>query len=244
GLYSQDVTSYYMTHQVNVIMPLYLKPFQPLARFMHRCLIKNYDACLIPDFDDDGGLSGKLAHKPGGFKFLHKYTGPLSGFSEIEPKSFENIPDVLAVVSGPEPQRTIFIKRLVDVFSNDKRQVWIVAGQPECDYDHIDEHIRIINHLKRSELKYLMGHVPVLIARSGYTTLMDLHVLKRKAILIPTPGQTEQEYLAGYFQKRFNFKVIDQKKIHASELFKPDHCGEWPHHRNQKSCNISGIFTS
>jgi len=34
------------------------------------------------------------------------------------------------------------------------------------------------------------------ISRSGYTTIMDLAVLEKKAYFIPTPGQNEQEYLA------------------------------------------------
>ncbi len=238
GLFHRGVKSYYITHQVNVIMPKYLIVFQPFIRYLHRKVIKNYDACLIPDFAGGGGLSGALAHSEYGFRFPHQYIGSLSGFLELSPKKSQIIPDVLAVVSGPEPQRTLFIRKLLDVFSGDKRQVWLIAGQPDISYDNINEHIRVINHLKRAELKYLMQHVPVLITRSGYTTLMDLFEIKRKSILIPTPGQTEQEYLADYFQKNFAFKTLDQQNMNDPAAFQSDFCGRWKHNGSQKLDDI------
>ncbi len=239
GLFHSGVKSYYITHQVNVIMPEYLIVFQPFVRYLHRHLIKRYNACLIPDFSDGGGLSGILAHANNGFNFPHVYLGSLSGFMELVPKKANIIPDVLAVVSGPEPQRTLFIRKLLDVFSADKRQVLLIAGQPDISYDHINDHIRVINHLKRAELKYLMMHAPVLITRSGYTTLMDLFEIKRKAILIPTPGQTEQEYLAWYFQTKYDFKLITQKKMTSAKIFQPEHCGKWKCMNNSKLLDIN-----
>ncbi|MDA3819553.1 MAG: glycosyltransferase [Candidatus Delongbacteria bacterium] len=242
GLFHSRVKSCYITHQVNVIMPHYLKMFQPLIRYIHRRLIKNYDICFIPDFPGKGGLSGKLAHASGTFNFPHHFLGSLSGFLELTPKPSTMVPDVLAVISGPEPQRSLFIRKLRHVFSDDERQIWLIAGQPEISYDHTDKHVRVISHLKRAELKYLMQHTPVLITRSGYTTLMDLYEIKRKAILIPTPGQTEQEYLATYFSEKYEFKAMEQKKIKDPATFHADYCGMWEHNGAQTLNNISRLI--
>ncbi|MEA3447829.1 MAG: glycosyltransferase [Bacteroidota bacterium] len=243
GLFHSRVKSCYITHQVNVIMPHYLKMFQPLIRYIHRQLIKKYDTCLIPDFSGTGGLSGQLAHSDSHFNFHHQYLGSLSGFLELPPKPSDVVPDVLAVISGPEPQRSLFIHKLRHVFSDDNRQIWLIAGQPEITYDHTDKNVRVISHLKRAELKYLMQHVPVLITRSGYTTLMDLFEIKRKAILIPTPGQTEQEYLATYFQQSFEFTTIPQHKMKSALQFQPHVCGKWQHNGSQKLNDICRLIS-
>jgi len=237
GLYHKDVFSCYMTHQVKVIMPAYLKPFQPLVRWIHRKIIASYDVCLIPD-GEQNGLSGKLAHQPKGFSFKHVYIGPVSGFLSLSPVPAEHIPDVLLVVSGPEPQRHMLVEKFADLFRNDSRELWIVAGQPHKKYDNRDNNIRIISHMRRAELKYLMMHVPVLILRSGYTSLMDLHAIKRKAILIPTPGQTEQEYLGWYFEQRYAFTVFQQKAKMTVSDYSKRHCGSLLHDDSQSIENI------
>ncbi|MGC9330515.1 MAG: glycosyltransferase [Bacteroidales bacterium] len=242
GLFHLGVKSCYITHQVNVIMPPYLKMFQPLIRYIHRQLIKNYDICFIPDFPGSGALSGQLAHSDSHFNFHYQYLGSLSGFCELPSKPTDTIPDVLAVISGPEPQRSLFIRKLLHVFSDDNRQIWLIAGQPDISYDHTDKNVRIISHLKRAELKYLMQHAPVLITRSGYTTLMDLFEIKRKAILIPTPGQTEQEYLATYFNEKYEFKMLVQKQIKDPAAFHSDFCGKWEHIESQTLKNISRLI--
>ncbi|MFO7879212.1 MAG: glycosyltransferase [Bacteroidota bacterium] len=237
GLSHPKVMSCYITHQVNVIMPEYLKIFQALARVIHRSIIKKYDICMIPDFSQNP-LSGKLAHNVDGFDFRHIYLGILSGFFNTQPVVTDNVPDVLAIVSGQEPQRSMLVEQLMKLFAGDKRNLWIIAGQPEARYDFADGNVRVINHLRRAELKYLMQHTPVLITRSGYTTLMDLHVLQRKAILIPTPGQTEQEYLAEYFSDTYDFQTIQQKDLADVDYFQPEFCGDWLHTERQNASSL------
>ncbi|MFP4663551.1 MAG: glycosyltransferase [Bacteroidales bacterium] len=237
GLSHPKVLSCYITHQVNVIMPGYLKIFQPLARVIHRSIIKKYDICMIPDFSQNP-LSGKLAQNADGFDFRHVYLGILSGFLDTLPAVACPVPDVLGIVSGQEPQRSMLVEQLMKLFAGDKRNIWIVAGQPEARYDFADGNVRVINHLRRAELKCLMQHTPVLITRSGYTTLMDLHVLQRKAILIPTPGQTEQEYLAEYFNDTYGFQTIQQKDIADIDFFQPEFCGNWPHPEKQNASSL------
>nr|MBP6558208.1 glycosyltransferase [Flavobacterium sp.] len=41
----------------------------------------------------------------------------------------------------------------------------------------------------------------MVLCRSGYTTVMDLAKLEKKAFFIPTPGQFEQEYLAKRYKR-------------------------------------------
>ncbi|MEO6706954.1 MAG: glycosyltransferase, partial [Ginsengibacter sp.] len=80
--------------------------------------------------------------------------------------------------------------------------------------------VRIENHLPAMELNVLMQQSRIIISRSGYTTVMDLATLRKKAILIPTPGQTEQEYLAKYlFQKQYFFSM-EQKDFFIEDALK------------------------
>ena len=62
--------------------------------------------------------------------------------------------------------------------------------------------IKFYNHLPAEELNKEMNKAEYIISRSGYSTIMDIRNASEKSILIPTPGQTEQEYLAGYLQEK------------------------------------------
>jgi UDP:flavonoid glycosyltransferase YjiC (YdhE family) len=228
GMHNKSVPSVYVTHQINVIMPGYLKALQPLVRFIHRKIIHNYQLCLIPDMESKG-LSGILAHSKTTFNFPVKYIGVLSRFPNAYKNISDEIPHILAVISGPEPQRTILETKLIARFKNEPKSILIVSGKPDSDEQKQVGSVKIINHLPSESLYGLMKTVPVLICRSGYSTLMDLFEIGRKAIIIPTPGQTEQEYLADYFSKHFGFIAISQKALGDNVRFEAAYCNEWPH---------------
>lgn len=228
GMFHEDVQSWYVTHQIRVLMPWYLKPAQPFVRFLHKQIIKKYDKCLVPDVQFNG-LSGLLAHKRKGFQFMVEYTGILSRFHNVTPVIPENPPDVLAVISGPEPQRSILIEKLKTLYKDFVGTAVIVSGRPEKDEMETCGSVKIFSHMQADKLSGLMKSAPVLICRSGYSTLMDLFFLERKAILIPTPGQTEQIYLGKYFQKKFGFQTIHQSELKTTELLKESLCGDWKH---------------
>jgi UDP-N-acetylglucosamine:LPS N-acetylglucosamine transferase len=128
--------------------------------------------------------------------------------------------DVLALLSGPEPQRSILEDKLLEVLVGSGLKVAIVRGLPEEQNDlneknsneNINEFVWF-NHLNTKKIGELISESKTIICRSGYSTLMDLAVLNRSAILIPTPGQTEQEYLAKHFEKHFGFKRLKQSQL-------------------------------
>jgi len=200
GLWTEKTRCIYITHQLMIKMPKWLKIFEPLAWWLHRQIINQYNECWIPDYEANGGLSGDLAHKypmPQNVQFI----GILSRFSAPENYTPNTHFDVVALVSGIEPQRTLFENELVQRFAKSKEKTLIVCGKPSANNSRLQiGNICFATHIADAELaQYLIGSKKI-IARSGYSTIMDLHALNcmEKAEFIPTPGQTEQEYLAGY----------------------------------------------
>lgn len=204
GFYSKDIRCAYITHQLMIKMPKLLKWLEPLAHRLHLGVISHYNECWVPDLDGEHNLSGDLSHKyplPKNGKFI----GPLSRFENInltinkETEKFD-----LAVLSGIEPQRTIFEKQLIQQYENSKRILYLVQGKigsPWCERKH--KNITIVPYLSDEKLAEKMFQAERIIARSGYTTIMDMHALNvlDKAQFYPTPGQTEQEYLSRLFTK-------------------------------------------
>jgi len=180
-----------------VKMPKGLKPFEPFVWLMHRYIINRYNECWIPDVQKNGSLSGDLAHKyplPKNAKFI----GILSRFKNIKNIQPHTNFEVVAVLSGVEPQRTLLEKAIIKRYSTANHQTLIVSGQPyEAKKEIKIGNITFVSHLRSMELaEFLVGSKHI-ISRSGYSTIMDLVALNclEKAELIPTPGQTEQEYL-------------------------------------------------
>ncbi len=242
GVYNKKVESWYMTHQIRVLMPWYLKPFESLIRFFHKIIINQYDKCLVPDFETQS-LSGVLSHKKRNFSYPVKYVGALSRFYNLNIDMPDELPDVLAIVSGQEPQRSILLNKLINLYRNFNGKVFIVAGQP--DKKEIVEYgsVRVFPHMNSDELAALMKYTPVLICRSGYSSLMDIFFLKRKAILIPTPGQTEQVYLGKYFAETFGFKTINQSALKSLDKLDAKYCNEWKHPNMQSESIFESLFT-
>ena len=194
GLWSRDIKSIYLTHQIMIKMPHRLSIFEHLFYSLHKFIIEKYDECWIPDFKGKNNLSGDLSHKyptPKNASFI----GPLSRFEKKEYTSTSPYQN-LVLISGPEPQRSIFEKKMIEKFLQVKEATIIISGKPTSSYSLLSNNITIKSHLDSRELSFLIQTTPNIFCRSGYSTLMDLKVLDRKATLFPTPGQTEQEYLA------------------------------------------------
>ena len=208
GLFTRQTRCVYITHQLYVRLPRRLRIFQPLARAVHACIIKRYHEVWVPDYaDKKHNLAGALCH---GGRFDHKvkYIGPLSRFSSIisegTPKELRRNTEslIVAVLSGLEPQRTIFEQELLERFAQSGESLFLVQGLPRRPQTSIQRgNITIVPHLSDEELLPLLSRSTKIIARSGYSTIMDLAVLGllHKAELHPTPGQSEQEYLASRF---------------------------------------------
>ncbi len=145
------------------------------------------------------------------------YIGCLSRFEKKD--GFEKKYDLLIILSGPEPQRTIFEEMLLMQLQNYNGKSLLVRGLPGIEENEEQvfhaiaqvSHLIIKNHLSAGELNEAILQSKVVISRSGYTTIMDLIKLKQKAILVPTPGQTEQEYLASHLMKQRFFYTTSQE---------------------------------
>lgn len=205
GLFSRSTHSVYITHQLYPILPKRLRIFQPLARMLHACIYKRYDEVWVPDYSDLlQNLSGELSHG-GCFDQHARYIGPLSRFSLTIARSTLNANhrnakySVLAILSGLEPQRTMFEQQILQRFLSVSDNVLLVRGKIGEPHTIIHKgNITIMPSISDDEMISAAEHASTIIARSGYSTIMDLEVLGmlHKAELHPTPGQSEQEYLA------------------------------------------------
>lgn len=204
GLWTNQAKCIYITHQLMVKMPKSLKWLEkPIWRF-HRFFISKYYECLIPDFEGIENLSGDLSHKyplPQNARFI----GPLSRFTGIEIDKPQKSFDTVAIISGPEPQRTLFEKQIFSKYEKSNHKILIICGSPQNKTLAIYKgNITMVPHLPDNELTAYLIAAKKIISRSGYSTIMDLYALNclEKAEFIPTPGQTEQEYLYEYLKSK------------------------------------------
>ncbi|MDT8400843.1 MAG: glycosyltransferase [Bacteroidales bacterium] len=213
GLWSRRAYSVFITHQVRVALP---RPFgfaTPFVSSLHRSVAGRYDECWIPDLPGEDNLSGMLSHN---CKLPKKtrYIGILSRHVIEAPSTPEGRPPfTLALLSGPEPRRTI----LEDIISSRKDllpgRLIIVAGRPGDEKEPADNDILRYPWLDGALLFNLMAEAQLIICRSGYSTIMDLFSIGKTALLVPTPGQPEQEALAGYLSEKYGFAFLTQKQL-------------------------------
>jgi uncharacterized protein (TIGR00661 family) len=205
GMYNSKIFSVYITHQL--LIKTNTAFTEKVARKIHYFFIKKYNECWVPDFEKNG-LAGELSH-PNYIPKNIKYLGGISRFGiELAEKKY----DLLFSISGPEPQRTIFENQILHELKTYSGKVLFIRGLPGIKdilkFNNLS--VQIKNHLSAKELNTAILQSDIIISRCGYTTVMDLVKLRKKAILIPTPGQTEQEYLAKYLSEKKIFYTIEQ----------------------------------
>ncbi len=197
GLWSRKTHSVYMTHQLTIALPRPWRWLEPLVGWMHRRIIRRYDECWIPDLADSPGLAGRLSH-PAQLPHNAKYIGVLSRFS-AHTYHPDHTYSVVAVLSGLEPQRTIFEQQIVTRWQDSDEQVLIIRGKMQAP-PTVTHHrnITFVPWMDDQHLAaYLLGAKRI-ICRSGYSSLMDMHALGvlSRVEWHPTPGQPEQQYLS------------------------------------------------
>lgn len=203
GLWNKQVKSILITHQVMVKTPDWLKFAEYPIYLISRLMISRFDECWIPDYEESPGLSGDLAHKyplPKNAKFI----GPLSRFikSEAFPDKKAGARKILAIISGPEPQRSIFENLVTKQLLELNQTAILISGKPESENMSLfKDNLTTLPHLPTPEMSELITTSSIIICRSGYSSIMDLLALESKALFVPTPGQTEQIYLAELLQK-------------------------------------------
>lgn len=210
GCFHPQCKSIFMTHQLNIIIPN--RVLQAIIRWINKSWIRTFfKECWIPDKEGKANLSGKLSHGTN-MPNLH-YIGILSRMKKVKA---EKKYDWIAVLSGPEPQRTYLEEKIIEqVKKSDKNhKALIIGGKSEQRKQYqITPNIQYISFLSTQDLNRVMCASKVIICRSGYSTIMDLIKTQNRAILIPTPKQTEQEYLAQHFFQQHIFFTQSQEEF-------------------------------
>jgi uncharacterized protein (TIGR00661 family) len=197
GCYSHKIKSTLITHQLNPLLPTGLGWASYFAKRLLKSLLRNFSACWVPDFPDRS-LSGYLSASNHPVQFI----GPLSRLKHTPASS--GLYDLLVILSGPEPQRSILETILMPQLFDSPFTFAVVRGKVEssCTERTHGQNRVVMNYAGTQQLQQLLSQSKIVIARSGYSTIMDLWAVQKKAILIPTPGQTEQEYLAANLKKQ------------------------------------------
>jgi hypothetical protein len=207
GLWNRDTISVIITHQINILSGLGPAMDNVLRSISHR-FIRRFGKCWIPDMEGDHNIAGMLSHGsrlPGNASYI----GLLSRMKNLQAARLYNIAIIL---SGPEPRRTIWEKALLSMLRSFTGAALLVRGLPAATMDLPGINgVTIVNHLPAAELNIAMQSAEWVICRSGYSSVMDLIRLKHKAILVPTPGQTEQEYLAAYLHRKGIFFTVKEE---------------------------------
>lgn len=195
GCFSFSVPCVFISHQLNLKIP-----FKPLSFFVNlgnRFWVNRFTRCWVPDLPNEPNLSGDLSH---GSPFKHvRFLGVLSRMKRYE---IALKYDAIAVLSGPEPQRTYFEEALLKQAKQTNYTILIVQGKTDCEEHYfVNERIEVRSYMTAKDLNEAILSSKIIIARSGYSTIMDLTKLGSLAILVPTTGQTEQEFLAENFHK-------------------------------------------
>ena len=217
GLYHKQIPCVYITHQLTIKTGNRFT--ENIAQKIHYHYINKFTACWVPDTEGLLNLAGELSHPAILPKVPVSYIGSLSRF---EKRESEIKYDLCFILSGPEPQRTIFEKIILKDINRMQEKVCLVRGLPqETEIPEVNNpSIEIKNHLPAEELSTIIQQSKIIISRCGYSTVMDLVKLQKKAILVPTPGQTEQMYLAKYLREQKLFYTVDQETFLLPEAIK------------------------
>lgn len=197
GLYNKDKPSILITHQLFIQAPI----FKNLLKKLTAKYISKYYCCWIPDIQGENNLSGILSHQSTNLKNL-RFVGPLSRFMNHQNDSSKNQKfkrELMIVLSGPEPTRSQFEKLILNQLKHLDIEALLVRGIVENSPSkklNKKGKIQVKNHLSSKEMLQEIQDSEIILCRSGYSSVMDLAVINKKAIIVPTNGQTEQEYLA------------------------------------------------
>jgi uncharacterized protein (TIGR00661 family) len=207
GLYTDAIPSIFLTHQ------LYIKTnffwLDHLLQGLNYRYINRFSECWIPDYDGEINIAGQLSHPEHMPVIPVKYIGALSRFDKGNSKPAKY--KWMVILSGPEPQRTIFEKKIFETAQKTNDQFLIVRGLPdEAENKSSLSNCAVFNHLNTADMLTAIDSSEFIISRCGYTTVMEMLSLTKKTVFVPTPGQTEQEYLAQHLSKQHYCYTFEQ----------------------------------
>lgn len=244
GLHHKQIPCVYITHQLTIKTGHGFT--ESIAQKIHYHYINKFRACWVPDTEGVFNLAGELSHPTILPKVPVSYLGSLSRF---EKRETDIKYDLCVILSGPEPQRTVFENILLKDIDKMKQKICLVRGLPQqTEIPEVNNpSIEIKNHLPADELSTIIQQSKIIISRCGYSTVMDLVKLQKNAILVPTPGQTEQMYLAKYLEEQKLFYSVDQESFSLPEAIKMAtdfESGVWPINNNDYKVVVENFVAS
>jgi predicted glycosyltransferase len=224
GLYHKNLPCVLITHQLTIqsgvqnprsssgIRGMIGRRIDRKIQQLHYRFITRFTECWVPDQEGTDSLAGLLSHPEVFPKIPVRYIGVLSRFEPCEENTIKN--SLLVLLSGPEPQRTLLEKILIGQLADLNLKIVLIRGLPGNPKPILKiGQVEVFNHMDSIQLGQLIKSAELIVARSGYSTVMDLIRLQKSALLIPTPGQTEQEYLGRYLHEKKWMYTVSQEKF-------------------------------
>lgn len=211
GLHSSKAPCVFITHQLTIKTGMGSIVDKAVQKLHYR-FIKKFAACWVPDAAVEG-IAGELSHPQRLPALPLHYIGPVTRFKKNTGVEQEH--RILILLSGPEPQRTLWEQALVPELKKYSGDAVLVRGLPgtAAHLEILPAHVKVHHHLPAAQLQQVIASAALVICRSGYSSVMDLLLLQKKTVLVPTPSQPEQEYLARYLQQKGWSATVPQKKF-------------------------------
>jgi uncharacterized protein (TIGR00661 family) len=209
-MYSKKIPSFFISHQMRIMNPLRIRLFENAMERFNLFFFKRFVGVMVPDYKEES-LSGDLSHHLRRIdeNRLH-YVGVLSDFTK---RQMSKDIDYLISISGPEPQRSMLEEKLVAQAHELPGTVVLTLGKTEKYSVVKKKHLTTYSFVTKELREELLNRAKLVVSRSGYSTIMDVAVVGTKALLIPTPGQIEQEYLGAYHMSKGTFYSVSQETI-------------------------------
>lgn len=213
GVWSRQAPSFCILHSLRQLVPFRLRWLEREVERGQRRLLRGYAQILVPDAVENGGISGELGHDPAidwGEGRL-RYIGPLSGVPRMDvPQDI----DYFFSISGVEPHQSMLTERVLAALQKLGGRIVVTLGKPRRAGELQTLHgAKVHGYLDRRAQAEMLNRARVVVTRSGYTTLMELTHLGKRALLVPTPGQSEQEYLARFHRERGHVWSSTQREL-------------------------------
>lgn len=218
GMYHANIPSIFITHQLGLKTGLGSWVDGQVQKVKYNKL-KRFTTCWVPDVRENDNLAGALSHPSRMPDIPVEYIGWLSGVDQTDLKEKEN--HLLILLSGPEPSRTQLEIQLKNELKDYAYPVSFVRGLPQHNDNPLRKgNVTFYNSVSREQLSALTSEADCVICRSGYSSVMDMVHLRKKAVFIPTPGQPEQEYLARHLLDSKIAPFLIQKDFNVAEALK------------------------
>lgn len=216
GFYDPVVPSYFITHQLLVKTPFGPRADQLVQKALYR-YINRFKEVWVPDDEKAPSLAGELSHPNKMPEIPVRYLGPIS---RLDPRPKTGSTQLLVLLSGPEPQRSLLEKIVFEQWlAAPGTSMVCVRGLPlSTEVTPKLPNAIIYNHLQASALAQEIANAGIILCRSGYSTIMDLLPMGKKCVMVPTPGQTEQEYLALLLAEQGRIRTVSQNELRLAEI--------------------------